>query len=322
MDKYLITGFSGFVGKHFLDLLEQCGNAAEVLGIDLYPPKFGYKDRHNIQCEFMILDLLERKAIQGVLSKFKPDYLLHLASYSSVSFSWKKPILSFQSNTNIFLNILEAVQLNNLPTRILSVGSSEVYGDIEPNDIPITEEHSLNPKSPYAVARASQEMFAKIYSEGFGLDIILTRSFNHIGPGQSEIFAVPSFAKQIVEGHLRGEKSITLRAGDLNITRDFLDVRDVVKAYYVLLKQGRKGEIYNICSGRGVSLMEILALMERTIDVRCVISKDPKLLRPVDNAIIIGSNAKLKKETGWNPEISLEQSINDILMDGKFKQNK
>ena len=112
----------------------------------------------------MILDLLERKAVQSVLSKFKPDYLLHLASYSSVSFSWKNPVLSFQNNINIFLNILEAVQLNNLPTRILSVGSSEVYGDIEPNDIPITEEHSLNPKSPYAAARASQEMLAKIYS--------------------------------------------------------------------------------------------------------------------------------------------------------------
>jgi GDP-4-dehydro-6-deoxy-D-mannose reductase len=322
MDKYLITGFSGFVGKHFLDLLELKGEAAIAMGVDLFPPNFEYQKNRNIQCEFMRLDLLESNAVQSVLSKFKPDYLLHLASYSSVSFSWKNPVLSFQNNANIFLNILEAIQIYNLPTRILSVGSSEVYGDIKTENIPIIEEQSLNPKSPYAVARISQELLSKIFTDGYGLDIVLTRSFNHIGPGQREIFAVPSFAKQIVEGHMRGEKSITLRAGDLNITRDFLDVRDVVKAYYVLLKQGRKGEIYNICSGRGVSLIEILTLMERTMDVRCVISKDPKLLRPVDNAIIIGSNAKLKKETGWNPEISLEQSINDILMDGKFKQNK
>ena len=321
MDKYLITGFSGFVGKHFLDLLEQNGNAAKVLGIDLYPPKFVYRDRHNIQCEFMRLDLLESNAVQSVLSKFKPDYLLHLASYSSVSFSWKKPILSFQSNTNIFLNILEAVQLNNLPTRILSVGSSEVYGDIEPNDIPITEEHSLNPKSPYAAARASQEMLAKIYSEGFGLDIVLTRSFNHIGPGQSESFVAASYAKQLVGGWKNRESKISLVVGDLSINRDFTDVRDVVKAYYALLKSGRNGEVYNVCNGTGISLAELLSIMSNKLDVHYTTLTDEKLLRPKDPKVYIGSNEKIKQDIGWKTEISLDNAIVDIITDWKVRLN-
>ena len=317
MEKYLITGFSGFVSKHFLDFLESREEKFSVLGIDVHPPTFKFNSSSHLNCEFVDLNLLDKDAVQNVLYQFQPNYLLHLASYSSVSFSWKNPILSFQNNTNIFLNILEALRLNNLQVRVLSVGSSEEYGNVEPKDIPLREEHSLRPVSPYAVARVAQEMLSRIYSEGYGLDIVLTRSFNHIGTGQSETFVIPSFAKQLVEGWMRGEKEIKLTTGDLTVVRDFLDVRDVVKAYYALLKKGRKGEVYNVCSGRGLSLAEIVKMMVEKLQVRCMTVTDKRLVRPKDNMVITGSNQKIKNETGWFPIVELETAMQDILIDWK-----
>jgi GDP-4-dehydro-6-deoxy-D-mannose reductase len=315
MEKYLITGFSGFVSKHFLDFLDSRGEKISVLGIDVHIPTFKFNASSHINCEFVELDLLDKDAVQNIIYQFQPNYLLHFASYSSVSFSWKNPILSFQNNTNIFLNILEAIRLNNLQTRVLSIGSSEEYGNVDPKDIPLREERSLKPVSPYAVARVSQEMLSSIYVDGYGLDIVITRSFNHIGPGQNEIFAIPSFAKQLVEGWMKGEKEITLTTGDLTVVRDFLDVRDVVKAYYALLKNGRKGEVYNVCSERGISLAEILKMMAKKLKVTCDPVTDKRLVRPKENMVITGSNQKIKKETGWFPEVELEIAVQDILVD-------
>jgi GDP-4-dehydro-6-deoxy-D-mannose reductase len=321
MGKFLITGFSGFVSKHFLNLLESKGEHASVLGIDLHEPAFNITDFKHISCEFEKIDLLDNDSVQNVIYQFQPNYIIHLASYSSVSFSWKNPIRSFQNNTNIFLNILEAVRLNSIQVRILSIGSSEEYGNVSPEDIPLREDQLLKPISPYAVARVSQEMLSHIYVEGYGLDIVITRSFNHIGPGQSELFVVPSFAKQLVEGWMRGEKSIIITTGDLTVVRDFLDVRDVVKAYFALLKKGRKGEVYNVCSGHGVSLSEIIALMSKSLNVHCDAVTDIRLVRPKDNMIITGLNQKITKETGWAPEISLETALTDILTDWKRRLN-
>ena len=315
MEKYLITGFSGFVSKHFLNLLEMKGDPASVLGIDMHEPAFSVAQLKHVSCEFEKLDLLHSDSVQNVIYQFQPDYIIHLASISSVSFSWKNPILSFQNNTNIFLNILEAIRLNNIQPRILSVGSSEEYGNVNDHDIPLSEEHVLKPVSPYAVARVSQEMLSRVYAAGYGIDIILTRSFNHIGPGQLDIFVIPSFAKQLVEGAQQKKNIISLRTGDLKIIRDFLDVRDVVRAYYMLLKRGRSGEVYNVCSGRGIALADILSMMARKLNVKCETVTDMKLVRPQENMIITGSNQKLTLETGWTPEIDLETSIGDILTD-------
>ena len=216
-------------------------------------------------------------------------------------------------NTNIFLNLVEQIRLLNLSCRILSVGSSEEYGNIEPDLIPLIETYPTNPISPYAVARVSQEMLSQVYCEGYGLDIILTRSFNHIGPGQKDVFVIPSFAKKLVDikKGLNNQKSISV--GNIEIIRDFVDVRDVVKAYYLLLQKGSKGEIYNICSGKGHSLKSILLLMLETLDLQVEILVDQKLIRPNDNLIIVGSNQKIKELLNWTPEIKIEKSIKDIL---------
>jgi GDP-4-dehydro-6-deoxy-D-mannose reductase len=313
MDRYLITGFSGFVGKHFLEYLETLQSPVSVLGVDIVPPDFGQDRLHHVQCDFEKMDLLDREGIERIILQFQPNYILHLASYSSVAFSWQNPVKSFQNNTNIFLNVLEAVHSINPSIRILSVGSSEEYGELAEGQDKFCEEDTLHPVSPYAVARVSQEMLSKVYTKGYGLDIVMTRSFNHIGPGQKEIFVVASFAKRLVEMKKEGATSPKLMTGDISLIRDFVDVRDVVRAYDGLLKKGRKGEIYNICRGVGYSLKELVQQMASILDMEVLTETDETLIRPNDNKVIIGSNERIKRDIGWAPEIPLRRSLEDVI---------
>jgi GDP-4-dehydro-6-deoxy-D-mannose reductase len=200
----------------------------------------------------------------------------------------------------------------NLDCRILSIGSSEEYGNVEEGDLPLDEEQALNPISPYAVARVSQEMLSKVYVDGYGMDIIMTRSFNHIGPGQKDIFVISSFAKQLLEIK-KYNKAPEMATGDLSIIRDFLDVRDVVKAYYWLFKKGRKGEIYNVCSGIGSTIEQVIRKLLQILEIHVTTKVNASLIRPNDNKVIIGNNKKIKVEIGWEPTYSLEQSLKDIL---------
>ena len=191
--KYLITGLSGFVGYYFLEFLEKNRINSVVKGIDIVSPQFDVNKYKYLKCDFEKLDLLSGGKVENLIYNFNPDFFIHLASYSSVAFSWKEPILSFKNNTNIYLNILEAVRRLKKRCKILSVGSSEEYGNVKEDSLPITENHSLNPLSPYAVARVSQEMISKVYVDGYNMNIVMTRSFNHIGPRQREIFVVSAF---------------------------------------------------------------------------------------------------------------------------------
>lgn len=311
--KILITGINGFVARHFLAFLAKQQRQFTVLGIGRSEPSFNSDQFAPLKIEFAKADLLNREQVGEILSNFKPQYLLHLASISSVGHSWKNPNESFVNNTNIFLNLVDQIRLLDIPCRILSIGSSEEYGNVNAEQLPLTEESALNPISPYAVARVSQEMISKVYAEGYGMDIIMTRSFNHIGPGQKNVFVISSFAKQLVHiaNNPSAEKTVT--TGDLSIIRDFVDVRDVVKAYYLLLKHGKKGEVYNICSGTGVSLQQIMDKMCAILNISITLKEDVNLIRPNDNRIITGSAAKIKGEMNWSPEISLEKSLSDII---------
>lgn len=312
MDKFLITGCSGFVGRHFLDYLEDNRIKCEILGIDLDPMvphrKFRYVDMRS-EC----VDLLDQNDIERIIFDFQPRYILHLASFSSVAFSWKNPTISFKNNVNIFLNLLEVIRKYGLNTRILSIGSSEEYGNVAPEETPLTEMSPLRPLSPYAVARVAQEMLSKLYADSFGIDIVITRSFNHIGPGQRDVFVVASFIRRILEAKLSGEDKMTMKTGDLQIVRDFLDVRDVVKAYYLLLKKGHKGEVYNICSGIPTQLSEIIDMTAKIVDLKVDTVVAPEFVRPNDNPYILGDNSKLKRDTGWEKSFALETSIRDII---------
>jgi GDP-4-dehydro-6-deoxy-D-mannose reductase len=311
--KLLITGINGFVAFHFLEFLSLRNEKVEVLGI-------GRSTECNINSQFLKLnftyksiDLLNKEEVSLVISEFRPTHLLHLASVSSVGHSWHYPQESFVNNTNIFLNLIDQIRIEGIKCRILSIGSSEEYGIVDEINIPIKESCPLNPVSPYAVARVSQEMISNIYNKGYGMDIIMTRSFNHFGPGQKDIFVVSSFAKQLVEIARNNSPNQTVTVGNIEIVRDFVDVRDVVKAYFLLLKNGKKGETYNICSGKGFSLKEILFKMCELLNIEVDININKALIRPNDNPIIIGDNKKIHDELLWTPEINLEQSISDTL---------
>ncbi|NDO49576.1 NAD-dependent epimerase/dehydratase family protein [Lachnospiraceae bacterium MD335] len=311
--KLLITGFSGFVSQHFLNFLEENAEDAEVCGIDINKPTFDYGNYKNIQVKFYTVNLLEPDTLNIILDIFRPEFILHLASFSSVAYSWKHPIECFNNNTNIFLNIVDTVHKLKLNCRILSVGSSEEYGNVTEQDIPLFEENKVLPCSPYAVARVSQEMLSNLYVNSYGLDIVMTRSFNHIGPLQDTRFVIPSFITRILKIKQEGKQEGTIETGDLSIIRDFVDVRDVVKAYYNLLVYGKIGELYNICSGKGIALRDIVNMISNITGIRVNTVINSEYIRVNDNHIIIGSYEKIEKDIGWRPIIPIEKTLRDMV---------
>jgi GDP-4-dehydro-6-deoxy-D-mannose reductase len=316
MKKILITGFTGFVSKYLLDHLSEMDEDFVILGLSRVQ-QFDAFSIKNLTITVKNIDLNNQVLLNDVLKSFSPNYIYHLASDSSVSYSWENPTDSFQNNTNIFLNLVENVRLLKLNCRILSVGSSEEYGIVVPNDIPLKENAILNPVSPYAVARVSQELLSKVYVKGYGIDIVMTRSFNHIGPNQKENFVISSFAKQIVQ--YKSGQIERIEVGNLNIIRDFLDVRDVVRAYTSLMKYGASGEIYNVCSGTGYSLEKVISKMMSISDIKTDYTINQKLIRPVDNPVIIGDNNKIMHSCFWQPTITFEKTLSDIIA---YWQNK
>jgi GDP-4-dehydro-6-deoxy-D-mannose reductase len=304
--KYVITGCFGFVGAYLVREIALGDPDAEIVAVDRQPAPAQFPPVKASYC----LDLLDLEAFAAVLARETPDYLVHLASFSSVGFSWKNPVVSFSNNTNIFLNVLECVRRGSPRTRILSVGSSEEYGIVEAQDLPLRETSPLRPVSPYAVARVAQEHLGDVYVRGFGLDIVATRSFNHVGAGQSDQFVISAIGKQFAE--LAKAKRTHLVVGTTTVVRDFLDVRDVVKAYRALLPLGRKGDVYNVCSGRGVSIADAIQIFETITKLNAPVQTDPALVRPVENAIVVGSHDKLTAAVDWRPSYSLEASLRGV----------
>lgn len=243
----------------------------------------------------------------------KPDYVLHLAAFSSVAYSWKYPAESFTNNSNIFLNLVDVIRDTDSKCRVLSVGSSEEYGNVAHEDLPIRENQPLDPLSPYAVARVAQEWMSKCYVNAYGMNIVLTRSFNHIGPRQDQRFVVPSFIKRIKDIKESGKGEGTIETGNLEIIRDFVDVRDVVRAYYLLLTKGKPGEIYNVCSGHGIKLSSVIDIIADIVGVKVNTVTNPDFVRPNDNMEIVGSPYKIETELGWKPEIGLEETLKDMI---------
>jgi GDP-4-dehydro-6-deoxy-D-mannose reductase len=303
MNRYLITGASGFVSRHFIARIEADEPGAVLLGTDKAPPAFNYAHA------FESLDLMDSAGVEWLVTEFRPTRIVHFASYSSVASSWVDPATSFANNTNIFLNILEAVRRNRIDCRILSIGSSEEYGNVNPGRVPLAETEPLDPISPYAVARVAQENLSRVYARSLGLDIVMTRSFNHVGPGQRTDFVIPSIVKQFLDC---AADQVELSVGDISIVRDFLDVRDVVDAYLRILRDGKTAEVYNVCSGSGVSIGQVIDMVSAIVGKRYALHVDASRIRPNDNKIIVGDNRKLVEATAWKPRIALERSLSDI----------
>lgn len=309
MKKYLITGINGFVGKYFVDHVLAIEADANIMGL-------GLEEKSKVDnIKYESVNLCEAGKVYDIISEYKPDYIVHLAAISSVAKSWENPAGCFINNNAVFLNLADAVRTNNLKTRILSVGSSEEYGVY---DVPISENFVLHPKSPYSVARLSQEYMSKLYVDHFGMDIVMTRSFNHIGPRQSTQFVIPSFIEQLVN-IADGKAENKMMVGNIDVVRDFTDVRDVVDAYYRILKNAPNREVYNVCSGRGVKLRDIIDTTSQTLGIHPNIEIDPARIRPNDVKSVVGDNSKLKTELGWTPKYTLQQTITDMIKDMKAR---
>ena len=307
--RYLITGCYGFVGAHLVRHLGATVPGAVVVGVDRQAPPDGFP---AITRSYRI-DLLDEAALGPVIRDEQPDRIVHLASFSSVGFSWQNPVDSFKNNTNVFLALLEQVRRYSPKSRVLSVGSSEEYGLVGPGDLPLRETSPLRPLSPYAVARVAQEHLGDVYVRGFALDIVATRSFNHLGPGQSAQFVISAIAKQIAD--LAKGKRDHMTVGTTSVVRDFLDVRDVVTAYTALLERGVRGEVYNICSGRGTSIANVIDMLAAIAGVTPKIVVDPALVRPVENDTVVGSHDKITAAIGWRPTYPLEDSLRTVYED-------
>ncbi len=300
--KYLITGANGFVGRYFIEYLKNNENEALICGADISDSSL------NPDITYVQIDLNDRFAVYRMLEKIKPDYIIHLAAMSSVAQSWQDPAKCFLHNTSVFLNIADGVRELDIKCRILSVGSSEEYGIY---DEPMKENFVLHPKSPYSVARLSQEYLSKLYVDYFKLDIVMTRSFNHIGPRQNPKFVVPSFVHQLVK--ISKGKQENIKVGNIDVIRDFLDVRDVVNAYYKILKNSKTREVYNVCSGKGIRLKDIIEMISEQLNITPKIIVDDNRLRANEIMSVIGDNSKLKTEMGWEMKYDLKTTLNEMI---------
>lgn len=302
--KYAITGCYGFVGRYLVQHLLAREPDATIIALDRV-----IRDDLPVSARYE-LDLLDVEALLAIIAREKPDHLIHLASLSSVGLSWQNPVASFTNNTNIFLAVLESVRRGSPTTRILSVGSSEEYGVVQPAELPLRETSPLRPASPYAVARVAQEHLGDVYVRGFGLDIVSTRSFNHVGAGQTDQFVISAIGKQFAE--IAKGKREHLQVGTTDVVRDFLDVRDVVDAYHKLLGGGVRGEVYNVCSGQGTSIAAAIELFRSITGLHPPTVTDPSRMRPVENALVVGSNDRIAAALGWQPSYSIRESLRAV----------
>ena len=304
--KALVVGGGGFVGPDLVRHLK------DELGYEVTVTK---TEKETLAMDGAVvknLDILDKNQISELLNEEKPDYLFHLAAQSSVAYSWKNPTLTVDVNIKGCVNLLEAVKDADEKPRVLLIGSGEEYGHIKKDECPIIEDNVLRPGNIYAATKSCQNMLGKIYSDAYGLDIMMVRAFNHIGPNQTPVFVVADFCKQVADIE-KGKQEPVIYVGNLSAKRDFTDVRDVVKAYALLVKGGKRGETYNVGRGHAVAIEDILKEIVSMSDKDIEVKVDEKKLRPVDVPIIEPDIEKIKKEVGWEPVIELRQTLEETL---------
>jgi len=312
MKKVLITGITGFVGEHLAKhLLTQ--NTTEIIGTyrsDAGLTKFA---DHQDAVTLEKVDLLNREHVSQLIAKHKPQQIYHLAGSSATGTSFHSPDQSLTNNILSSLFLLDVLKEQELQgTRVMVVSSADIYGLVAEKDLPIDEQTELRPLNPYAVSKIAQDYLGLQYHLAYGMDIVRVRPFNHIGPGQNDNFVLPSFAKQIVEIEKK-QKDPVLSVGSLEAKRDFTDVRDMVRAYSLLMEKGETGEVYNIGSGESYQIKELLDMLLALTDQHITIQQDPTKLRPVEVPEFICDARKSNTLTDWKPEISMQQTLQDIL---------
>lgn len=307
--RILITGAGGFVGGHLAQHIATTAPNADIHGTILADdvPNVPGITLHSIQLK----DLEQTRAL---IEQVRPDHIYHLAAQAFVPRSFEAPWETLENNILAQLNVILASIRAGITPRMLVITSAEIYGPVQPDDLPINEDTALRPSSPYSVSKIAQDMLALQYAQSHKLSIMRARPFNHIGPGQSASFVAPAFALQVARIEA-GQQEPVIRVGDLNARRDFTDVRDVVRAYRLIIERGTPGAVYNVASGVAHSIREVLdgLLSHSAVPVQTIV--DPALLRPATIPILQGDCSRLHQSTGWKPQISFEQSLIDVLND-------
>jgi GDP-4-dehydro-6-deoxy-D-mannose reductase len=312
----IITGVGGFAGSHLSDyLLNQTD--WQVVGCVLPGWDCSHLD-HRVTC--LELDLRDREAVRDMLEQVTPDVIFHLAAQAFVPVSWQDPWDTLENNIRAETNILDGLVKLGARPRVMVVGSNEEYGLVRPDELPLREDSPLRPNSPYAVSKVAQDFLGLSYFLSHGLPVVRVRPFNHIGPRQAEGFVAPAFAKQIalIEA---GQQEPVIRVGNLDVQRDFSDVRDVVRAYHLAVTQGQPGQVYNIGSGQPRAVKALLEMLLSLSAQPIRVEIDPARMRPSDTPVAYCDASKLRAATGWEPRVPFEQTLRDVLDDWRMRIN-
>jgi len=312
MKRVLITGITGFAGSHLADYILAEHPGVEVFGTYRWRSRRENIDHLEGRIRLLECDLGDVTALRAALMTAQPEAIFHLAAQSFVPTSWVAPAETFHINVTGQIHLFEAIRLLGLDPVVQLACSSEEYGLVHKNETPITESNPLRPLSPYAVSKVSQDFLGYQYFKSYGLRAIRTRGFNHEGPRRGEVFVMSNFAKQIAAIEAGAQEPV-IRVGNLDSVRDFTDVRDMVRAYWLAATKGEPGEVYNIASGRGITIREMLDRLIAMSRVAVRVENDPARMRPSDVEVLLGDSSKFRAATGWAPQIPLEKTLADSL---------
>jgi GDP-4-dehydro-6-deoxy-D-mannose reductase len=309
--RVLITGITGFVGSH---LAEYCLARGDVELFGTLRWRSRMDNVHDVaeSVEMIDCDLRDYIATRRTIADVRPDFIFHLAAQSFVPTSWKAPVETVVTNMVGEINIFESLRELGLWSRVQIAGSSEEYGLVHEDEVPIKETNPLRPLSPYGVSKVGQDLLGYQYHMSYGLNIIRTRAFNHTGPRRGDVFVSSNFAKQIAMIE-KGAKEPVIEVGNLDARRDFTDVRDMVKAYWLAVEKGVPGEVYNLGSGKDVTIRKMLDMLLEHSNMKIDVRQDPSRMRPSDVEILLADTTKFHELTGWVPEIPLEKTLGDLL---------
>jgi GDP-4-dehydro-6-deoxy-D-mannose reductase len=306
--RVLITGIAGFAGRHLARLL--LGRGDEVHGT-IHRPESAAALGEVGDDRLHRVDVADAKAVSDALRRVAPEAVIHLAGLTFVPDSHADPAAFFRANVLGLIHLLAAVRELGSACRVVAVGSADAYGALEPGDLPITEDCPMRPLSPYGASKAAADLIAYQWARAYGVDVVRVRPFNHTGPGQRPEFVCPDFARQLA-AIARGRKPARIEVGNLDVVRDFSDVRDVVAAYVAALDRGRRGEVYNVCSGVGHSIREMLSVLIELSGCDVEVAVAPQRKRAVDVPQVVGSSEKLRRDTGWQPRIEWRRMLADV----------
>ena len=310
--RVLITGFTGMAGSHLADYLLSLPEKIELFGTFRWRSRMENVAHLEGKVDLIQCELTDFTNAVNALEISKPDFIFHLAAQSYVLASWSSPTATMLENPRMQINLFEAMLMLGIDCPIQVALSSEEYGMVYPHEIPINEDNPLRPLSPYAVSKVTQDMMAYQYHKSRGLKTIRTRTFNHEGPRRGEVFVTSNFARQIalIEA---GKQEPVIYVGNLEAKRDWSDVRDVARAYWLAVNRCAPGDVYVIASGKSYSVREMLDMLLGMSTVKVEIAEDPARMRPSDVMVLQGDPSKFKAQTGWEPEIPLEQTLSDLL---------